>query len=78
MKNQNIITFGCRLNSFDSQIIREKANSENLNNLIMIILTGGAGMIGSIIASHLNTILNALSLGCYTRLYHLLRGHIVT
>ena len=36
MKNQNIITFGCRLNSFDSQIIREKANSENLNNIFFI------------------------------------------
>ena len=36
MKNQNIITFGCRLNSFDSQIIREKANSEKLNNIFFI------------------------------------------
>ena len=36
MKNQNIITFGCRLNSFDSQIIREKVNSENLNNIFFI------------------------------------------
>ena len=36
MKNQNIITFGCRLNSFDSQIIKEKANSEKLNNVFFI------------------------------------------
>ena len=36
MKNQNIITFGCRLDSFDSQIIREKANSEKLNNIFFI------------------------------------------
>ena len=36
MKNQNIITFGCRLNSFDSQIIREKANFEKLNNIFFI------------------------------------------
>ena len=36
MKNQNIITFGCRLNSFDSQIIRENANSEKLNNIFFI------------------------------------------
>ena len=36
MKNENIITFGCRLNSFDSQIIREKYNSKNLNNIYFI------------------------------------------
>ena len=36
MKNQNIITFGCRLNSFDSQVIREKANAEKLNNIFFI------------------------------------------
>ncbi len=36
MKNQNIITFGCRLNSFDSQVIREKASSEKLNNIFFI------------------------------------------
>ena len=36
MKNQNVITFGCRLNSFDSQIIKEKANLEKLNNIFFI------------------------------------------
>ena len=36
MKNQNVITFGCRLNSFDSQIIREKANLEKLHNVFFI------------------------------------------
>ena len=36
MKNQNVITFGCRLNSFDSQIIREKVNSEKLQNVFFI------------------------------------------
>ena len=36
MKNQNIITFGCRLNSFDSQIIKEKAKLANLHNTFFI------------------------------------------
>ena len=36
MKNQNVITFGCRLNSFDSQIIKEKINSKKLNNVFFI------------------------------------------
>ena len=36
MKNQNVITFGCRLNSFDSQIIKEKINSKKLNNTFFI------------------------------------------
>ena len=36
MKNQNVITFGCKLNSFDSQVIREKANLQKLNNTFFI------------------------------------------
>ena len=36
MKNQNIITFGCRLNSFDSQILREKLNSRKINNVFFV------------------------------------------
>ena len=36
MKNKNVITFGCRLNSFDSQIIKEKISSKNLNNFFFI------------------------------------------
>ena len=36
MKNSNIITFGCRLNSFESQIIREKINNEKINNTYFI------------------------------------------
>ena len=36
MKNKNIITFGCRLNSFDSQIIKEKAKQKNLCNTFFI------------------------------------------
>ena len=32
MTNQNVITFGCRLNSFDSQIIKEKAKLKKLQN----------------------------------------------
>ena len=35
-KDQNIITFGCRLNSFDSQIIREKAKNKKLKNTFFI------------------------------------------
>ena len=36
MKNENVITFGCRLNSFDSQIIKEKAISKKLDNVFFI------------------------------------------
>ena len=36
MKNQNVITFGCRLNSFDSQIIKERLDSEKLDNVFFI------------------------------------------
>ena len=36
MKNQNVITFGCRLNSFDSQIIKEKINSKKFKNIFFI------------------------------------------
>ena len=36
MKNQNVITFGCRLNSFDSQIIKEKAKLKKLENTFFI------------------------------------------
>ena len=36
MKNQNVITFGCRLNSFDSQVIKEKINSKKFNNIFFI------------------------------------------
>ncbi len=36
MKNQNVITFGCKLNSFDSQIIKEKINSKKLYNVFFI------------------------------------------
>ena len=37
MKNQNIVTFGCRLNSFDSQIIKEKTKLANLHNTFFIM-----------------------------------------
>ena len=36
MKNQNVITFGCRLNSFDSQVIKEKINSKKFKNIFFI------------------------------------------
>ena len=36
MKNKNVITYGCRLNSFDSQIIKEKIKSKKLNNIFFI------------------------------------------
>jgi len=36
MKNENVITFGCRLNSFDSQIIKEKAIFKKLDNVFFI------------------------------------------
>ena len=36
MKNQNVITFGCRLNSFDSQIIKEKINSKKFKNIFFV------------------------------------------
>ena len=36
MKNENIITFGCRLNSFDSQVIKEKINSKKFKNIFFI------------------------------------------
>ena len=36
MTNQNVITFGCRLNSFDSQIIKEKAKSMKLHNTFFV------------------------------------------
>ena len=36
MKNQNVITFGCRLNSFDSQIIKEKIDSKKHKNIFFI------------------------------------------
>ena len=36
MTNQNVITFGCRLNSFDSQIIKEKAKLKKLQNTFFI------------------------------------------
>ena len=36
MKNQNVVTFGCRLNNFDSQIIKEKIKFEKLKNIFFI------------------------------------------
>ena len=36
MKNQNVITFGCRLNSFDSQVIKEKINLKKFKNIFFI------------------------------------------
>ncbi len=36
MKNQNIITFGCRLNSFESQIIKEKISDNKITNTYFI------------------------------------------
>ena len=36
MKNQNVITFGCRLNSFDSQVIKEKINSKKFKNIFFV------------------------------------------
>ena len=36
MKNQNVITFGCRLNSFDSQVIKEKINLKKFRNIFFI------------------------------------------
>ena len=36
MKHHNVITFGCRLNAFDSQIIKEKAKLKKLQNTFFI------------------------------------------
>ena len=36
MKHHNVITFGCRLNAFDSQIIKEKAKSMKLHNTFFV------------------------------------------
>ena len=36
MKNENVITFGCRLNSFDSQVIKEKINLKKFRNIFFI------------------------------------------